>query len=51
MASLLGGGFMGEGGIPPDTAEFVSMRKTWAVSGLLSSRRVGSTDYGIESTT
>jgi hypothetical protein len=42
---------MGEGGIPPDTAESVSMRKTWAVSGLLSSGRVGSTDDEIRSTT
>jgi hypothetical protein len=51
MASLLGGGFMGEGGMPPSTVDFVSMRKTWAVSGLLSRGRVGSTDDGIRSTT
>jgi hypothetical protein len=51
MASLLGGSFMGEGGIPPDMAESVSMRKTWAVMGLLSSGRVGSTDDEIRSTT
>jgi hypothetical protein len=31
--------------------ESVSMRKTWAVSGLLSSGRVGSTDDEIRSTT
>jgi hypothetical protein len=32
-------------------AESVSTRKTWAVSGLLSSGRVGSTDGEIRSTT
>ena len=42
---------MGEGGIPPDTAESVSTRKTWAVLGLLSRGRVGSTDEEIRSTT
>jgi hypothetical protein len=50
MASLLGGGFTGEGGIPPDTTESVSMRKTWAVLGLLLRGRVGSTNDGIKST-
>jgi hypothetical protein len=44
MASLLGGGFMREGGIPPDTTDFVSMIKMWAISGLLLRGRVGSTD-------
>jgi hypothetical protein len=44
MASLLGGGFTGEGGIPPDTVEFVLTRKTWEISGLLSREREGSTD-------
>jgi hypothetical protein len=51
MASLLGGGSMGEGGIPPSMVESVSTRKMWAVSGLLSSGRVGSTDNDIKSTT
>jgi hypothetical protein len=51
MASLLEGGSTGEGGIPPDTVESVSTRKTWLVSGLLSSGRVGSTDDEIRSTT
>jgi hypothetical protein len=51
MALLLGGGSMGEGGIPPSIVDFVSTRKTWAISGLLSSGRVGSTDDGIKSTT
>jgi hypothetical protein len=51
MASLLGGGSTGEGGIPPGMVESVSMRKMWAVSGLLSSGRVGSTDDEIRSTT
>jgi hypothetical protein len=37
--------------MPPSTVDFVSMRKTWAVSGLLSIGRVGSTDDGIRSTT
>jgi hypothetical protein len=50
MASLLGGGFAGEGGIPPDTVESILTRKTWAVSGLLYRRRVGSTDDWIGST-
>jgi hypothetical protein len=44
MASLLGGGSTGEGGIPPSTVDSVSMRKTWEVSSLLSSGRVGSID-------
>jgi hypothetical protein len=44
MASVLGGGFTGEGGMPLGTVESVLMRKTWVVSGLLSRRRVGSTD-------
>jgi hypothetical protein len=51
MASLLGGGSTGEGGIPPSTVDSVSMRKTWEVSSLLSSGRVGSIDDGIISTT
>jgi hypothetical protein len=51
MALLLGGRSTGEGGIPPDTAESVSTRKMWEVSGLLSSERVGSTDDNIGSTT
>ena len=42
---------MGEGGIPSNMEESVSMRKTWAVSGLLSSGRVGSIDDEIRSTT
>jgi hypothetical protein len=45
MASLLGVGSMREGGIPLNTVEFVSMRKMWEVSGLLSTRRVGSTTW------
>jgi hypothetical protein len=51
MASLLGGGFAVERGMPPSTVDFVSTRKTWAISGLLSRGRVGSTDDGIGSTT
>jgi hypothetical protein len=51
MASLIGGGFAREGGILPNMVDFVSMRKTWVVSGLLSRGRVGSIDYGIRSTT
>jgi hypothetical protein len=51
MASLLGGVFAGEGGMPPNTVDSVSTRKTWAVSGLLSRGRVGSIDDGIRSTT
>jgi hypothetical protein len=51
MASLLGGGSTGEGGIAPGMVDFVSTRKTWAVSSLLSSGRVGSTDGEIRSTT
>jgi hypothetical protein len=51
MASLLGGGSTGEGGIPPSTVDFVSMRKTREVSSLLSSGRVGSIDDGIRLTT
>jgi len=42
---------MGEGGIPIGMVDFVSTRKTWAVSGLLSSERVGSNDGEIRSTT
>jgi hypothetical protein len=42
---------MGEGGIPLGMGDSVSTRKTWAVSGLLSSGRVGSTDGEIRSTT
>jgi hypothetical protein len=42
---------MGEGGIPTGVVNFVSTRKTWVVSGLLSRGRVGSIDYGIRSTT
>ena len=42
---------MGEGGIPTDMVDYVSMRKIWAVAGLLSSGRVGSTDGEIRSTT
>jgi hypothetical protein len=37
--------------MPLGTVDFVSMRKTWEVSGLLSSRRVGSTNDEIRSTT
>jgi hypothetical protein len=51
MASLIGGGFTGEGRIPLDTTKFVSTRKTWAISGLLSSGRVGLTDDEIIWTT
>jgi hypothetical protein len=51
MASLLGGGFTGEGGIPPNMVDYVSMRKTWAVLVLLFRGRVGSIDDGIRSTT
>jgi hypothetical protein len=51
MDSLLGGGYIGEGGIPLSTVDFVSTRKTWAVSGLLYSGRVGSTNDEIRSTT
>jgi hypothetical protein len=51
MASLLGGGSTGEGGIPPNIVYFVSTRKTWEISGLLSSERGGSTDDDIRSTT
>jgi hypothetical protein len=36
--------------MPPNTVDFVSMRKTWAVLGLHSRGRVGSTDDGIGST-
>ena len=50
MASLLGGGSTGEGGMPPGMVDYVSMRKTWVVSSLLSSGRVGSTDDKIRST-
>ena len=51
MASLLGGGPMGKGGITLGMGDSISMRKTWAVSGLLSNGRVGSTDGEIRSTT
>ena len=51
MTSLLGGGSTDEGGITPNTVESVSTRKTWAVLGLLSRGRVGSTDDEIKSTT
>ena len=51
MASLLGGGFTGEGGIPTGMVDYVSMRRTWALSGLLYRGRVGSTDGDIKSTT
>jgi hypothetical protein len=51
MASLLGGGFTGEGGIPLDTTDSVSTRKIWVVSGLLSSGRVRSTNDEIRSIT
>jgi hypothetical protein len=51
MASLLGGGSTGEGGIAPVMVDSISMRKTWAILGLLASGRVGSTDDEIRSTT
>jgi hypothetical protein len=51
MASFLGGGFMGEGGMHPSTVDFVSTRKTCAVSDLLSRGRVGLVDEGIRLTT
>jgi hypothetical protein len=51
MASLLGEGSTGEGGMPPDMVDSISRRKTWETSGLLSTRRVGSTDDEIRSTT
>jgi hypothetical protein len=35
MTSLLGGGFAGEGGMHPNMVDFVSIIKTWVVSGLL----------------
>ena len=50
MASVLGGGFAGEEGMPPGTVESVLTRKTWAISGLLSRRRVGLIDDWIRST-
>jgi hypothetical protein len=50
MASVLGGGFIGEGGMPLGMVESILTIKTWAVSGLLSRRRVGSTDDYIRST-
>jgi hypothetical protein len=50
MASLLGGGFPGEGGIPPGTIESVLTRKPWAVLGLFARRGVGSTNDWIGST-
>ena len=37
--------------MPPSMVESVSTRKTWAVSGLVSSVRVGSTDDDVKSTT
>ena len=37
--------------MPPSTVDYVTMRKTWAISGLLSSGRVGSIDGEIRSTT
>jgi hypothetical protein len=51
MASLLGRGSTGEGGMPPSTVDYVSTRKPWEILGLLSSGRVGSTDDRIRSTT
>jgi hypothetical protein len=51
MALLLGGGSMGEGGMPPGMVDYVSMRKTWVVSGLLSRWRVGSTNNDVNLTT
>jgi hypothetical protein len=51
MASLLGGGSMEEGGIPLNMLDYVPMRKTWEISGLISSRRVGSSDEEIILTT
>jgi hypothetical protein len=51
MVSLLGGGSTGEGGNPLSTIDYLSVRKMWAASGLLSSGRVGSTDDEIRSTT
>jgi hypothetical protein len=50
MALFLGGGFMGEREMPPSIVDSVSIRKTWAVSSLLSRGRVGSTYDGIGST-
>jgi hypothetical protein len=50
MASFLGGGFAVERGMPPSTVDYVSMRKMWAASGLLSRGRVGLTNDGIRST-
>jgi len=51
MDSLLGGDSIGGGGMPPGMVESVLTRKTWAVSGLLSSGRVGLTDDRIRLTT
>jgi hypothetical protein len=51
MASLPGGGSTGEGRIAPGMVDFASTRKMWAVSGLLSNGRVGSTNDEIRSTT
>jgi hypothetical protein len=42
---------MVERGMPPNTLDSISTRKTWAVSGLLSRGRVDSTDDGIGLTT
>jgi hypothetical protein len=51
MAPLLGGGFAGEKLMLSSTIDYVSMRKMWAVSILLSRGRVGLTDDGIKLTT
>jgi hypothetical protein len=42
---------MGEGGMPPSRIVSVSIRKMWAISGLLSSVRLGSNDNDIKLTT
>jgi hypothetical protein len=34
MALVLGGGFTGEGGVPPGTVESILTRNTWAVLAL-----------------
>jgi hypothetical protein len=47
MASLIGGGSTGEGGIPPHTIDSISMRKIWYVSVLISRGRGGSTDNDV----
>jgi hypothetical protein len=51
MASLIGGGFTREGGMPPSMVDYVSTRKMWEVSCLLSSGRVVSIDNDNKSTT